>query len=219
VSSFVRVTAITDPYGGVDARRNANWARLMQEVYEVDPLECPSCGATMRIIVLIEDADIVERILKHLKTWDPLPDTRSPAGPDPPWPQAETLPISRRQTGIPANARWQQLRPKDSTHFPAVHRSICAIEFPILWVGRVIGVLTLTPYDLWRYAHALHHASSGNLDRPQVGGMDTLTMRAYRALPPLQRLRYRLYRHPFGPGPGYVFLLRHCLPVGFMRAG
>src|SRR5450432_4641888 len=33
------------------------------------------------------------------------------------------------------------------------------------WVGRVIGVLTLTPYDFWRQTHALHHASSGNLDR------------------------------------------------------
>jgi omega-6 fatty acid desaturase (delta-12 desaturase) len=33
------------------------------------------------------------------------------------------------------------------------------------WVGRVIGVLTLTPYDFWRRTHALHHATSGNLDR------------------------------------------------------
>jgi len=49
-----------------------------QQVYEVDPLECPNCGTTMRIIALIEDADVVEHILKHLKFWDP-PDTRSPA--------------------------------------------------------------------------------------------------------------------------------------------
>jgi acyl-lipid omega-6 desaturase (Delta-12 desaturase) len=90
------------------------------------------------------------------------------------------------------------------------------------WVGRVIGVLTLTPYDFWRHSHALHHASSGNLDRPQIGGIDTLTVCEYQALPPLRRLRYRLYRHPlvlFGLGPGYVFLLRYRLPVGFMRAG
>ena len=39
----------------VDARRKANWARLIQKVYEVDPLECPNCGATMRIIALIDD--------------------------------------------------------------------------------------------------------------------------------------------------------------------
>ncbi|GGX83375.1 hypothetical protein GCM10007160_08250 [Litchfieldella qijiaojingensis] len=90
------------------------------------------------------------------------------------------------------------------------------------WVGRVIGVLTLTPYDFWRHTHALHHASSGNLDRPRVGGIDTLTVREYRALPRAQRLRYRLYRHPlvlFGLGPAYLFLLDYRLPFGFMRAG
>ncbi|MFV8836503.1 fatty acid desaturase [Aquisalimonas sp. APHAB1-3] len=90
------------------------------------------------------------------------------------------------------------------------------------WVGRVIGVFTLTPYDFWRHSHAIHHASSGNLDRPNVGGIDTLTVREYQALPRRQRLRYRLYRHPlvlFGIGPAYVFLLDQRLPVGFMRSG
>lgn len=90
------------------------------------------------------------------------------------------------------------------------------------WVGRAIGVLTLTPYDLWRHSHALHHANSGNLDRPRVGGIDTLTVREFRGLPRTQRLLYRLYRHPlvlFGVGPTYLFLLDHRLPVGFMRAG
>jgi acyl-lipid omega-6 desaturase (Delta-12 desaturase) len=33
------------------------------------------------------------------------------------------------------------------------------------WIGRIIGVLTLTPYDLWRRTHAFHHAGAGNLDR------------------------------------------------------
>ncbi len=38
-----------------NTRRKAAWARLIQKVYEVDPLECPNCGATMRIIALIDD--------------------------------------------------------------------------------------------------------------------------------------------------------------------
>ena len=37
------------------------------------------------------------------------------------------------------------------------------------WVGRVIGVLTLTPYDFWRRTHAIHHSTSGNLDRRGIG--------------------------------------------------
>ena len=56
------------------------------------------------------------------------------------------------------------------------------------WVGRVIGVLTLTPYDFWRRTHAIHHATSGNLDRRGIGDIDTLTVREYLALSPLGRL-------------------------------
>jgi acyl-lipid omega-6 desaturase (Delta-12 desaturase) len=90
------------------------------------------------------------------------------------------------------------------------------------WVGRVIGVLTLTPYDCWRRAHAMHHATSGNLDRRGIGDVDMLTVREYRALSWLGRLKYRLYRHPlimFGVGPAYLFLLKHRIPVGLMRNG
>lgn len=90
------------------------------------------------------------------------------------------------------------------------------------WVGRVIGVLTLTPYDCWRRSHAIHHATTGNLDRRGIGDLDTLTVREYRALSWLGRLKYRLYRHPlimFGVGPAYLFLLQQRLPVGLMRNG
>lgn len=90
------------------------------------------------------------------------------------------------------------------------------------WVGRVLGTLTLTPYDLWRRAHAVHHASSGNLDHRGVGDISTLTVREYLALPAWRRLCYRLYRNPvilFGVGPAYLFLLQHRLPIGFLRGG
>ena len=56
------------------------------------------------------------------------------------------------------------------------------------WLGRVIGVLTLTPYDFWRRKHTAHHAFSGNLDRRGMGDVDTLTVNEYLARSKVRRL-------------------------------
>ena len=82
-------------------------------------------------------------------------------------------------------------------------------------LGRVIGVLTLTPYAHWRHQHALHHGTSGNLDRRGEGDVETLTVREFRELPGWRRLLYRIFRHPLtilGLGPLVVFVLRQRLP-------
>lgn len=89
------------------------------------------------------------------------------------------------------------------------------------WTGRLLGVLTLTPYDDWRRSHAVHHASAGNLDKRGIGDVLTLTLDEYRALSPGRRLRYRLYRHPlvmFGLAPAWLFLVRYRLPSEPARA-
>ena len=59
-----------------------NWARLIQKIYKVDPLLCPKCKSSMRIISFIEDEPVIEQILKHLNLWetrihDPPPDKRN----------------------------------------------------------------------------------------------------------------------------------------------
>ena len=90
------------------------------------------------------------------------------------------------------------------------------------WTGRVLGVLTLTPFDFWRHSHALHHAGSGNLGRRGIGDIDTLTVDEYLARSRFGRIKYRLYRHPlvmFVAGPSYLFFLQHRLPVGAMNRG
>ena len=89
------------------------------------------------------------------------------------------------------------------------------------WTGRILGILTCTPYDDWRREHAIHHAASGNLDRRGTGDIDTLTVREYLARGKGGRFTYRLYRNPivlFVVGPAWQFLLRQRWPSGDMRS-
>ena len=50
-----------------------NWARLIQKIYEVDPLTCPKCSGKMKVISVIEDEDVIKKILKHLGLWQVNP--------------------------------------------------------------------------------------------------------------------------------------------------
>ncbi|MDX6769929.1 MAG: fatty acid desaturase [Elusimicrobiota bacterium] len=82
-------------------------------------------------------------------------------------------------------------------------------------VGRVIGVVTLTPYHFWKQTHALHHSTSGNLDRRGWGDINTLTVREYKALDESGRRNYRIYRSfpvMFIVGPVFHFLFYHRWP-------
>jgi acyl-lipid omega-6 desaturase (Delta-12 desaturase) len=79
-------------------------------------------------------------------------------------------------------------------------------------VGTAMGVLTLFPFDQWGHDHAVHHATSGNLDKRGTGDIWTLTIDEYLAAPLKIRLAYRFYRNPFVMfvlGPIYVFLLKN----------
>jgi omega-6 fatty acid desaturase (delta-12 desaturase) len=73
-----------------------------------------------------------------------------------------------------------------------------------VWLGTVLGLFVYSPFLRWRHDHAIHHATSGDLDRRGGGDEHTLTVSEYRALAPRAQLGYRLFRNPlvmFSLGP------------------
>jgi hypothetical protein len=85
-----------------------NWARLIQKVYEVDPLVCRKCTGQMRVIAFIEDEDVIRKILKHLGLWEVK---RKPP------PRANAPPVS-------------DVSPYDETSVPSVDESIIDPQYP-----------------------------------------------------------------------------------------
>jgi omega-6 fatty acid desaturase (delta-12 desaturase) len=101
------------------------------------------------------------------------------------------------------------------------HRAFFASAAANDRVGFALGLLTLTPHQHWRRTHAMHHASSGNLDRRGLGDIDTLTVREYAGLTRMKKLAYRLYRNPivlFGVGPTFQFVVKQRFCVRELRS-
>jgi omega-6 fatty acid desaturase (delta-12 desaturase) len=79
-------------------------------------------------------------------------------------------------------------------------------------VGAITGLLTFTPYYHWRWEHALHHASAGDLDRRGTGDVWTLTVQEYLESSRWKRFAYRLARNPFVlflVAPLFVFVVKY----------
>lgn len=78
-------------------------------------------------------------------------------------------------------------------------------------VGFVAGALTFSPYHHWRWEHAIHHGSSGNLDKRGTGDVWTMTVQEYLSASRLRRLHYQLVRNPvvlFVLAPLFVFVIK-----------
>lgn len=77
-------------------------------------------------------------------------------------------------------------------------------------VGTITGIITLFAYEKWKRNHAIHHATSSNLDKRGTGDVWVMTVEEYLSASKWLRLTYRLYRNPivmFGFGPIYLFLI------------
>jgi omega-6 fatty acid desaturase (delta-12 desaturase) len=90
------------------------------------------------------------------------------------------------------------------------------------FLGMICGILAYTPYYQWRFEHAIHHATSGDLDRRGTGDILTLTVGEYEQLSRWARFKYRLYRSPIvmlGLGPWFTFLIsqRFVNPISKKR--
>jgi omega-6 fatty acid desaturase (delta-12 desaturase) len=100
------------------------------------------------------------------------------------------------------------------------HGSLLPSKRANRYVGRVLGLFVLAPFERWRHDHAVHHATSGDLERRGVGDVITLTIDEYLARSPRGRLAYRLIRNPavmFGFGPVMAMIVGPRIPSRSQR--
>jgi hypothetical protein len=82
-----QIPGISEPDTPFRKKCRITWAALIKAVYEVDPLKCPKCGGTMKIVAFIEEARVIEKILRHCELWkvpEPHPPPVKSIGPSVP---------------------------------------------------------------------------------------------------------------------------------------
>jgi omega-6 fatty acid desaturase (delta-12 desaturase) len=90
------------------------------------------------------------------------------------------------------------------------HGSFMRSKVANRWVGRFTALLVWQTYENWRFDHAVHHGTAGDLERRGQGDVPTLTVDEYYSRPWQQRLGYRLFRNPlvmFGVGPIWSLMI------------
>ena len=86
-----------------------NWARLIQKIYELDPLTCPKCSGKMKVISVIEDEEVIKKILKHLGLWE-IKERPPPKATGPPKPPEYSIDYSVSQ--LPGSDKWLYVDPQ-----------------------------------------------------------------------------------------------------------
>jgi acyl-lipid omega-6 desaturase (Delta-12 desaturase) len=90
------------------------------------------------------------------------------------------------------------------------HGSLLPSKRANAYLGAVLGMFVLAPFTRWRHDHAMHHASSGDLERRGAGDLPVLTVSEFRARSPRGQLAYRVFRNPlvmFGFGPIFAMMI------------
>ena len=102
------IPSILEPDGS-SREYKRNWARLIQKIYEVDPLTCRKCSGKMKVISVIENEEIIKKILKHLGLWDqkarPPPKVNSP-------PMTPEYHIDSTDSQLPASDNYLYVDPE-----------------------------------------------------------------------------------------------------------
>jgi len=86
-------------------------------------------------------------------------------------------------------------------------------------VGKIMGILSFTPFYRWHNQHRAHHATSANLDKRGIGDVWTLTVEEYTKASKWKQLVYRVFRNPFFMftlAPVYVILVQNRITISLM---
>lgn len=119
---------------GPSRARAYQWAELMRRTFGLDVLACPRCGGRLRLVALIEQAPVVQHILRHLGLPTEVPEPRParalcPGDSSHSRINPKTLPNSMRR-GEGVASREEGRRRVVSFPFPDGH---FALVFPPMW--------------------------------------------------------------------------------------
>jgi acyl-lipid omega-6 desaturase (Delta-12 desaturase) len=81
--------------------------------------------------------------------------------------------------------------------------------------GVGLGLIVMHPFSNWRWSHAAHHGSAGDLDRRGQGDVPTMTLAEWQAASPVKKVGYWLFRHPavmFTIGPLWSLVIGPRIP-------